>query len=65
MAELLNGQAFDLAELTPLPAVTVPAMAYVPFQQFKTPYAPEKGLDQGTIFAELDKPFYGRQGEPR
>ncbi|HEX2938090.1 MAG TPA: spore coat associated protein CotJA [Ruminiclostridium sp.] len=43
----------------PLPAVTVVAMAYIPFQQFNTVYAPEKGYEMGTIFPELDKPFLG------
>ena len=36
------------------------AMAYVPWQQWQTTYAPERGLAQGTIFPELDLPFnYG------
>ena len=34
-----------------------PAMAYVPWQQWKTPYDPAKGLSRGTIFEELDLPF--------
>lgn len=37
------------------------AMAYVPWQQWQTTYAPERGLVQGTIFPELDLIFaYGR-----
>ena len=28
-------------------------------------YTPEQGFDNGTIFPELNKPFYGRRGEPR
>lgn len=36
-------------------------MAYVPWQKFKDIYEPEKGLNAGTIFAELDKPFLGRR----
>lgn len=37
------------------------AMAYVPWQQWQTTYAPERGLVQGTIFPELDLQFnYGR-----
>lgn len=43
----------------PFPAVTPEAMAYIPFQQFGTTYEPEKGLKNGTIFPELDKPFLG------
>lgn len=33
------------------------AMAYVPWQQWQTPYGPERGLAQGTIFSELDLAF--------
>lgn len=39
------------------------AMAYVPWQQWQSTYAPERGLVQGTIFPELDLQFnYGRCG---
>lgn len=38
-----------------------PAMAYVPWQYFSTPYEPQKALKIGTIFPELDKPFLGRK----
>lgn len=38
------------------------AMAYVPWQQFGCTYEPMQGLHAGTIFPELDKPFYGRRG---
>ena len=33
------------------------AMAYVPWQYFKTTYELDKALETGTIFPELDKPF--------
>ena len=33
------------------------AMAYVPWQHLQTVYEPEYGLDRGTIFPELEKPF--------
>lgn len=37
------------------------AMAYVPWQQWPTPYPTEKALYQGTIFPDLDLQFiYGR-----
>ena len=36
-------------------------MAYVPWQHFSETYEPAKALKQGTIFPELDKPFYGRR----
>ncbi len=38
------------------------AMGYVPWQQFGCTYEPMQGLQAGTIFPELDKPFYGRRG---
>ena len=36
-------------------------MAYVPWQKFCKIYDPAKALCQGTIFAQLDKPFCGRR----
>ncbi len=51
--------------ISPLPKDPQVAMAYVPFQQLGTVYPAEKALDAGTLFPELDKPFYGRRGEPR
>ena len=38
------------------------AMAYVPWQEFECTYEPMQALRAGTIFPELDKPFYGRRG---
>ena len=32
-------------------------MAYMPMQQLDTVYEPEDGLERGTIFPELDKPW--------
>ena len=52
-------KCIEMKQMTPFPAVTVEAMAYVPFQQYKTIYSAEKGLENGTIFPELDKPFLG------
>ena len=37
------------------------AIAYVRWQELCNVYDPEKGYHQGTIFPELDKPFYGRR----
>ncbi len=51
--------------IPPLPAEPQVAMAYIPFQQLGSVYTAEKALDSGTLFPELDKPFYGRRGEPR
>ena len=35
------------------------AMVYSPCQVFDGIYAPTEGLCHGTIFMELEKPFYG------
>ncbi len=37
------------------------AMAYVPIQQWGDLYDIDVGLQRGTIFAQLDKPFLGRE----
>lgn len=36
------------------------AMQYVPWQHWNQVYCPEEGLQYGTIFPELNKPFYGK-----
>jgi len=54
----MDGQGCEMSP-TPLPAMPVVAMAYVPFQQYNVTYAPEKGFEIGTIFPDLDKPFLG------
>ncbi len=46
---------FDSMYLGALPL----AMAYVPIQKWKTTYSPEKALQAGTVFPELDLPFRG------
>ncbi len=51
--------------ITLLPKDPQVAMAYIPFQQLGSVYTAERALDAGTLFPELDKPFYGRRGEPR
>lgn len=33
------------------------AHAYVPFQYLMCVYPPQKGLERGTIFPELDRPY--------
>lgn len=45
-----------------LPEDTVYAMAYVPFQQEKSAlYAPDRGFMAGTMYPDLNKPFYGEK----
>lgn len=40
-------------------------MGYVPWQEFRNLYEPERGFHAGTIFIELDKPFTGRRSVRR
>ena len=48
----------DMDDMGVMPQdVQVVAMAYVPIQFLGEVYDTEKGLDRGTIFPELDKPF--------
>lgn len=66
MAEIVVGQSCSIrSNCSPLPENPVPGMAYVPFQQWDKTFEPERALDAGTLFPVLDKPFYGRRGEPR
>lgn len=59
---IMDGQSCDLRDPSPLPKDYVVAMAYVPFQQYGTVYQPEQALASGTLFPDLDKPFYGKKG---
>lgn len=36
------------------------AMAYIPLQMNLKMYPNEEGFSKGTVFPELNKPFYGR-----
>ena len=67
MAEEITGMACGLYEgLSPLPKDPVPGMAYVPSPQWDAQLdSLDRALDAGTLFPILDKPFYGRRGEPR
>lgn len=51
--ELQNSEFF----VQPLPDNPVIAMAYVPYQNAKELYSPEHGIQTGTMFPDLDKPF--------
>ena len=65
MLEFNEGASCSRSYPEPFPKDPVVGMAYVPFQQFGTVYQPEMGFDNGTAFPDLNKPFYGRRGEPR
>ena len=47
------------SSMSAFPAETPVGMAYVPYQQWKNIYEPAVGIDRGTIFEDLDKPFLG------
>ncbi|MBQ8624248.1 MAG: spore coat associated protein CotJA [Oscillospiraceae bacterium] len=46
---------------TAFPAETPLGMAYVPFQRWQYVYDPQVGIERGTIFEALDKPFIGER----
>lgn len=46
--------------ITALPADPQPTMAYIPVQTELITYEYDKGLCEGTIFPELNKPFTGK-----
>ncbi len=61
-------QAPNMPEMqeSTFPAHVSLAMMYVPFQRFENLYEPEKALERGTLFADLDLPFYGgKRGNAR
>ncbi len=51
--ELQNSEFF----IQPIPKNATVTMAYVPFQNAKKLYSPEHGIQMGTIFPDLNKPF--------
>ena len=46
---------------TAFPEDTALAIAYVKWQELGDVYEVEEGFLHGTIFPDLDKPFYGRR----
>lgn len=44
------------------PAQVSLAMMYVPFQRFENLYEPDNALERGTLYKDLDLPFYGSKG---
>lgn len=60
-----SGSAIDCTAsmnevMTEFPADAAVAMAYVPFQFMGETYNGEEALMNGTLFPELNKPFYGK-----
>ena len=54
MNEIIKNK-FDDTQLKNLPLT----MAYVPFQRCIDSYVEDEALKRGTLYPELDKPFYG------
>ncbi len=51
--------------ISPLPKDPVVTMAYIPYQVSENVYSAEQGINEGTMFPELNKPFEGMTvGEP-
>ncbi|GHV25011.1 hypothetical protein FACS189465_2710 [Clostridia bacterium] len=48
--------------ISPIPENAVPTMAYVPYQNSSEIYSAEHGINVGTMFQILDKPFEGNEG---
>lgn len=46
--------------MPPIPPDATVTMAYIPFQQMGETYDEETALRCGTLFPELNKPFYGK-----
>ena len=61
----------DLMNKNPQTKESIPAgllslaMAFVPTQEFDTPYDPVLAFSRGTIFPALDKPFLGEEAVPQ
>ena len=53
-SETAAGRGFDPSVVDGLPL----AMVYAPMQKWRNAYSPDEALIRGTMFAELDRPFY-------
>ena len=59
LGKLEEAQSNADVTMSALPSNPVLAMSYVPMQFYRDMYSTEKGFSAGTIYPELDKPFYG------
>lgn len=62
MLDDMMNNAMQNYGITPFPEETPVAMAYVPFQVDNETVNVEQGLNSGTMFPVLDKPFIGCGG---
>ena len=49
----------EIMQESTFPSKVSLAMMYIPYQRFERLYDDEKALNRGTLFEELDLPFYG------
>ena len=62
----MNHPDFDVSSISSKVRQTQSyAMAFVPTQEFDTPYDPVLAFSRGTIFPALDKPFLGEEAVPQ
>lgn len=54
----------DIQAMPRFPEHTPIGMAYVPYQEWETPYDDVIALQRGTIFPSLDLPFIGEEAVP-
>ena len=62
MADYNEEKCVEMKQTTPLPAVTVEAMAYVPYQQYKTIYSAEKVWKTALFSLNLISHFWEPNG---
>lgn len=62
MTDYNEEKCIEMKQMTPFPAVTVEAMAYVPYQQYKTIYSAEKGLETAQFSLNLINHFWEPNG---
>lgn len=61
----MNSKNGEFTPTSSLPEELKTTMAYVPFQEDSSTYEPSEALKRGTLFPDLDKPFYGGRVMPR
>lgn len=61
MIENFIGQSCKIPDLSPLPDDPTPTMSYIPYQQWSTTYDELQAFENGTLYPDLDKPFYGHE----
>ena len=59
--DFMNPEAGNRVEFSKIPLDMLPlTMAYIPMQKFGDVYSEDEALIKGTLFPDIDKPFYGK-----